>query len=49
MEVSGDTVTFDDIFHNAEGDCFSATGNEVTVENDLITLLVFGDTEADLC
>jgi len=49
MEVSGDTVTFDDIFHNAEGDCFSSKGSVATIENDLITLFVFGDIDADLC
>ncbi len=49
MEVSGNTVTFDDIFHNGDGDCFSSTGDKVTVEDDKITLYVFGDTGADLC
>jgi hypothetical protein len=49
MEVSGDTVTFDDIFHNAEGDCFSSTGSVATMKDGLITLIVFGDTDADLC
>ncbi len=49
MVVSGNTVTFDDIFHNGDGDCFSSTGDEVTVEGDKITLYVFGDIGADLC
>ena len=49
MEVSGNTVTFDDIFHNGDGDCFSSSSDEVTVEDDKITLYVFGDTDADLC
>ena len=49
MEVSGDTVTFDNIFHNASGECFSSTGSELTVENNLIVLIVWGDTDADLC
>jgi hypothetical protein len=49
MEVSGDTVTFDDIFHNGDGDCFSSTGDKVTVADDKITLYVFGDLDADLC
>jgi hypothetical protein len=49
MEVSGDTVTYDDIFHNAEGDCFSSTGSVATMKDGLITLIVFGDTDADLC
>jgi ketosteroid isomerase-like protein len=51
MEVSGDTVTYDDIFHNAEGECFSSTGSVATMKDDLITLIVWGggDTDADLC
>ena len=46
MEVSGNTVTFDNIFHNAQGTCFSSAGSELTVENDLIVLIVWGDTDA---
>ncbi len=49
MEVSGDTVTFDNIFYNGSGECFSSAGSEATIENDLITLIVWGDTDADLC
>lgn len=49
MEVSGDTVTFDNIFINASGTCFSSAGSEMTIENDMITLLVWGDTDANLC
>ena len=49
MEVSGDTVTFDNIFHNAAGECFSSTGSEVTVADDKITLWVWGETDAGLC
>jgi ketosteroid isomerase-like protein len=49
MEVSGDTVTFDNIFHNAEGDCFSGTGSVATIENELITLIVWGNPEGGLC
>ena len=49
MEVSGDTVTFDNIFHNASGECFSSAGSEATIENGLIVLIVWGDTGADLC
>ena len=49
MVVSGNTVTFDDIFHNGDGDCFSSSSDEVTVEGDKITLYVFGDLDADLC
>ena len=49
MDVSGDTVTFDNIFINASGTCFSSSGSEMTIEDGLITLLVWGDTDADLC
>jgi ketosteroid isomerase-like protein len=49
MEVSGDTVTFDNIFINSVGDCFSSTGSVITVEDDKIVLLVWGDIDADLC
>jgi len=49
IEVSGDTVTFDNIFINASGDCFSSSGSEMTIENDLITLLVWGELDAGLC
>ena len=38
MEVSGDTVTFDNIFHSGNGSCFSSAGSVATIENDLITL-----------
>ena len=49
MEVSGDTVTFDSIFINGIGECFSSGGNEATIENDLIVLVVWGGTDTDLC
>ena len=49
MEVSGDTVTFDNIFINGDGMCFSSTGSVMTVEGDKIALIVWGDTDADLC
>ncbi len=49
IEVSGDTVTFDNIFHNASGECFSSSGTEATIENDLITLIVWGNPEGGLC
>ena len=49
MEVSGNTVTFDNIFHNGDGDCFNSTGDKVTVEDDKITLWVFGELDAGLC
>jgi hypothetical protein len=50
IEVSGDTVTFDNIFINGSGQCFSSTGSVMTVEGDKIALIVWGDTDADdLC
>ena len=49
IEVSGDTVTFDNIFHNGDGDCFSSAGHEVTVADDKITLFVWGELDAGLC
>jgi ketosteroid isomerase-like protein len=49
MEVSGDTVTFDSIFINGQGACFSSGGNEATIENDLIVLIVWAQTDTDLC
>ncbi len=49
MEVSGDTVTFDSIFHNAQGQCFNSSGLEVTVADDKITLWVWGGPSAGLC
>jgi len=49
MVVSGNTVTFDDIFINGDGDCFNSTGDKVTVEDDKITLYVFGELDAGLC
>ena len=49
VEVSGDTVTFDSIFHNAQGECFSSSGHEVTVADDKITLWVWGELDAGLC
>jgi hypothetical protein len=49
MEVSGNTVTFDNIFINGKGQCYSSTGSVMTVEGDKIALVVWGDTDADLC
>ena len=49
IEVSGDTVTYDNIFHNGSGGCFSSSGTVVTVEGDKIARMVWGDTDADLC
>lgn len=49
MEVSGNTVTFDTIFRNAQGKCFSFTGTELTVENDLIALVVWGERDQSFC
>jgi hypothetical protein len=49
IEVSGDTVTYDNIFHDGSGQCFSSTGTVMTVEGDKIALIVWEDTDADLC
>ena len=49
MEVSGDTVAFDNIFHNASGECFSSAGSEATIVDDKITLIVWGELDAGLC
>jgi len=49
MEVSGNTVTFDNIYINDGGQCFSSAGTVVTVEGDKIARVVWGDTDADLC
>ena len=49
MVVSGNTVTFDDIFINGDGDCFSSAGHEVTVADNKITLFVWGELDAGLC
>ncbi len=49
MEVSGNTVTFDNIFIDGRGQCYSSTGSVMTVEGDKIALIVWGDTDADLC
>ncbi len=45
LVVSGNTETFKETFFNEDGDCFSAAGNEVTVEDDKITLYVWGQEE----
>ena len=45
LVVSGNTVTFKETFFNEEGDCFSGAGNEVTVEDDKITLYIWGQEE----
>ena len=49
MEVSGDTVTFDNIFVSGSGDCFSSTGSVMTVEGDKIALIVWGNPDGGLC
>lgn len=49
LVVSGNVVTFDEVFHNAQGDCFSGGGNQVTVEDGKITLFVWGTEDTDLC
>jgi len=49
MGVSGDTVTFDNIFINGSGECFSSTGPAMTVEDDKIALIVWGTPNGGLC
>jgi ketosteroid isomerase-like protein len=49
MEVSGNTVTFDTRFINGSGSCFSSGGSETTVENGLITRVVWADTDGGMC
>ena len=49
MEGSGDTVTFDSIFHNWRGECFSSGGHELSVADGKITLWLFGDEGTTLC
>ena len=49
MEVSGDTVTFDNMFVSGSGECFSSTGSVMTVEGDKIALIVWGNPEGGLC
>jgi ketosteroid isomerase-like protein len=49
MEVSGNTVTFDTRFINKTGLCFSSGGSETTVENGLITRVVWADTDGGMC
>ena len=44
-EVSGNKVTFSSIFHNAQGECFSNRGHQITVKDDKITLHVWSDGE----
>jgi hypothetical protein len=49
MVVSGDTVTFDSIFINGSGSCFSAGGGVLTVKDGKIARVVWGNTDTDLC
>ena len=49
MEDSGDTVTFDNIFINGSGECFSSTGSVMTIEDDKIARIVWGNPQGGLC
>jgi acetyl esterase/lipase len=49
LGVSGDTVTFDHRFFTAEGECFGAVGNEVTVVDGKITRYVWGVLDDGIC
>jgi len=49
IEVSGNTVTFNQKFVTGVGSCFSDSGNEITVVDDKITLYEWGDDEDDQC
>lgn len=42
MVVSGNTVTYNSTFVNADGVCFGRAGNQVTVEDGKITLYQWG-------
>ncbi|MEM7284901.1 MAG: nuclear transport factor 2 family protein [Actinomycetota bacterium] len=43
LVVDGNTVTFDHVFRNFEGVCYSGEGHEVTVIGDKIVLYDWGD------
>ncbi len=47
--VSGNTVTFNRKFFNAEGDCFGGVGDVVTVEDDKIIRHVWGPEDPSQC
>jgi hypothetical protein len=49
LEVSDNTVTFNHKFVNTDGDCFGGTGDQVTVENDKITLYNWGTDDPSQC
>lgn len=50
LVVSGNVVTFNETFYNADGDCFSGAGNEVIVEDDKIILFEWGqEQDPSLC
>jgi ketosteroid isomerase-like protein len=49
LEVSGNTVTFNHAFVNDDGTCFGGTGNQVTVDDDKITLFVWGVEDPTQC
>jgi hypothetical protein len=49
VQVSGDRVTFGNIFFHDTGECFSGSGHEVTVQDDKITLYAWGPEDPSLC
>ena len=49
MTVSGNTVTFNHKFLTADGDCFGGTGDQVTIEDDKITLYDWGTDDPSQC
>jgi len=49
LEVSGNTMIFNHAFVTEDGDCFGATGNQVTVDDDKMTLFVWGAEDPTQC
>ncbi|GMQ97995.1 MAG: hypothetical protein BMS9Abin17_0499 [Acidimicrobiia bacterium] len=49
IEVSGQAVTFDQKFVSNEGDCFSSSGNNVSVEDGKIIRYEWGEGDTDVC
>jgi ketosteroid isomerase-like protein len=49
MTVSGNTATFNHKFLDADGGCFGGTGDQVTIEDDEITLYEWGPDDPGQC
>ncbi len=49
LEVSGNTVTFEQRFFNDTGECFGSNGNIVTVKDGRITRYQWGDGAEYVC